>query len=724
MSIKFRVEIAYSVYKDIEIVGWAIGKRPNTELSFQFCEEDGTVVNYVLRRYHRGDVGELKTNSTEENHYGFKLRFPFEKKKKYILSITDGKSIVTKKIDSKYILAKRIFKNLIGDRSIFEILRKRMRTYQKITYMEWYKKTQATKKKLSLQREKKWASDAPKFSIIVPLFKTPDNFLKELVSSIQSQTYSNWELCFADGSPTDELKGLVEGFKDERICYHFIGENLGISGNTNKALEMATGDWIVLCDHDDLLVPNALYEFADRITKDPEIDSIYSDEDKIDETGKKLFEPHFKPDFNIDMLRSNNYICHLYGVRKELVDRVGKFNSQFDGAQDYDFILRMSENSRKVGHVSKILYHWRTHINSTAANPASKMYAFKAGAEAIKAHYARVLPNIKIKDVVNGESLGIYHTIFAFEEYPLISVIIPNKDHTEDLDKAIRSMMEKGTWPNLEFIVVENNSTEEKTWVYYEKIQKEYPQVKVVKYNGEFNYSKINNFGVQYATGGYYLFMNNDVELIEPDSLQELMGYAQREDVGAVGCRLLYEDDTIQHAGVIIGLEGIAGHAFVGQQSHGGTYFNRAMVTQDLSAVTAAVMLVRKEVYEKVAGFGEDFAVAFNDIDFCLKIRRAGYLVVYAAYGCFHHYESKSRGEDDTSAKMERFQSEIGLFIDKWESLLEQGDPYYNPNLSLQSALYSPRNIKYEKIGEPYFNREERERLKKHLSENDDIVKS
>ena len=722
MRMKYRFESIKFENNKIKINGFAVGSHPEDKLIYSYLVNQKPAEIECIQLV-RNDVSNKYFRKTYSNTYGFSASFQYYPNAKFIINAGNEKKSFT--INHAFITFVSLGILIWNSKQVI-YLKNFVRNLRnpKIAYSQWYKKAQATKKELSLQREKKWASDAPKFSIIVPLFKTPDNFLKELVSSIQTQTYSNWELCFADGSPTDELKGLVEGFKDERICYHFIGENLGISGNTNKALEMATGDWIVLCDHDDLLVPNALYEFADRITKDPEIDSIYSDEDKIDETGKKLFEPHFKPDFNIDMLRSNNYICHLYGVRKELVDRVGKFNSQFDGAQDYDFILRMSENSRKVGHVSKILYHWRTHINSTAANPESKMYAFKAGAEAIKAHYARVLPNIKIKDVVNGESLGIYHTIFAFEEYPLISVIIPNKDHTEDLDKAIRSMIEKGTWPNLEFIVVENNSTEEKTWVYYEKIQKEYPQVKVVKYNGEFNYSKINNFGVQYATGGYYLFMNNDVELIEPDSLRELMGYAQREDVGAVGCRLLYEDDTIQHAGVIIGLEGIAGHAFVGQQSHGGTYFNRAMVTQDLSAVTAAVMLVRKEVYEKVSGFGEDFAVAFNDIDFCLKIRRAGYLVVYAAYGCFHHYESKSRGEDDTSAKMERFQSEIGLFIEKWEGLLEQGDPYYNPNLSLQSALYSPRNIKYEKIGEPYFNREERERLKKHLSENDDIVKS
>ena len=691
MRMKYRFESIKFENNKIKINGFAVGSHPEDKLIYSYLVNQKPAELECIQLV-RNDVSNKYFRKTYSNTYGFSASFQYYPNAKFIINAGNEKKSFT--INHLFITFVSLG-ILIWNSKPVTFLKNFVRNLRnpKIAYSQWYKKAQATKKELSLQREKTWASDAPKFSIIVPLFKTPDNFLKELVSSIQTQTYSNWELCFADGSPTDELKEIVEGFKDDRICYHFIGENLGISGNTNKALEMATGDWIVLCDHDDLLVPNALYEFADRITKDPEIDSIYSDEDKIDETGKKLFEPHFKPDFNIDMLRSNNYICHLYGVRKELVDRVGKFNSQFDGAQDYDFILRMSENSRKVGHVAKILYHWRTHINSTAANPESKMYAFKAGAEAIKAHYARVLPNIKIKDVVNGESLGIYHTIFAFEEYPLISVIIPNKDHTEDLDKAIRSMIEKGTWPNLEFIVVENNSTEEKTWVYYEKIQKEYPQVKVVKYNGEFNYSKINNFGVQYATGGYYLFMNNDVELIEPDSLKELMGYAQREDVGAVGCRLLYEDDTIQHAGVIIGLEGIAGHAFVGQQSHGGTYFNRAMVTQDLSAVTAAVMLVRKEVYKKVSGFGEDFAVAFNDIDFCLKIRQAGYLVVYAAYGCFHHYESKSRGLDQTPEQRARYMDELSNFNKKWKQLFEDGDPYYNSNLTITNTNYDLKRL-------------------------------
>ena len=583
---------------------------------------------------------------------------------------------------------------------------------RKVTYKSWFKATKASKEELIKQKEYKWAEDAPSFSIVVPLYRTPNEYLKELIESIEAQTYTKWELCLADGSPDSKLEISVKSYQDERIKYRYIGENLGISGNTNKAVEMATGDFIVLCDHDDLITPDALFEFAKEIVADEEVDSIYSDEDKIDENSYDVFDPSFKPDFNIDMLRSQNYICHLYGVRRELIEKYGMFNSEYDGAQDYDFILRMSEHSRKIAHVAKILYHWRTHQGSTALNPESKMYAYDAGARAIRAHYARVLPEIQIERIENGYTLGMYHTVFKFDEYPLISVIIPNKDHTDDLDKAIRSMIEKGTWPNLEFIVVENNSTEEKTWEYYKKIEKEYSQVKVVYYDGIFNYAKINNFGVRHARGEYYLFMNNDVELIEPDSLKEMMGYGQRNDVGAVGCRLLYEDNTLQHAGVILGIGGIAGHAFIGLRSEGETYLNRAMLTQDMSAVTAAVMLVNKEVFEKVEGFDERFAVAFNDIDICMKIREGKKLIVYAPYACFHHYESKSRGAEDTPEKIERFNREIGLFNLKWEQNILNGDPYYNQNLSVKDGLFNIRNIENEKIGQPYYSLEMRNFLK------------
>ena len=676
---KYRFESIMKKNDSIKISGFIVGHQPTDVAIFKYFvgnREEHIEYTTVVRN----DVSNKYFQKTYKNSYGFSIILPLKKQAELQVSIGNEthifhinqiflgwESFIIKLRNSKFVVKlKEFIRNL----------------YQrKVTYKSWFKLTKASKEELIKQKEYKWAEEAPLFSIVVPLYRTPKGYLKELIESIEAQTYVKWELCLADGSPDNKLEMLVKSYQDERIKYRYIGENLGISGNTNKAVEMATGDFIVLCDHDDLITPDALFEFAKEIVADKEVDSIYSDEDKIDEKSYDVFDPSFKPDFNIDMLRSQNYICHLYGVRRELVEKYGMFNSEYDGAQDYDFILRMSEHSRKIAHVAKILYHWRTHQGSTALNPESKMYAYDAGARAIGAHYARVLPEIQIERIENGYTLGMYHTVFKFNEYPLISVIIPNKDHTDDLDKAIRSMIEKGTWPNLEFIVVENNSTEEKTWEYYKKIEKEYSQVKVVYYDGIFNYAKINNFGVRHARGEYYLFMNNDVELIEPDSLKEMMGYGQRNDVGAVGCRLLYEDNTLQHAGVIVGEIGVAEHIFK-KQIEGMTYHARAMLTQDMSAVTAAVMLVNKEVFEKVEGFDERFAVAFNDIDICMKIREGKKLIVYAPYACFHHYESKSRGAEDTPEKIERFINEVNLFNSKWRSFIENGDPYYNCNFS------------------------------------------
>ena len=676
---KYRFESIMKKNDSIKISGFIVGHQPTDVAIFKYFvgnREEHIEYTTVVRN----DVSNKYFQKTYKNSYGFSIILPLKKQAK--LQVTVGNETHTFHIDQIFLGWQSFIIKLRNSKFVAKLKEFIRNLYQrKVTYKSWFKLTKASKEELIKQKEYKWAEDAPLFSIVVPLYRTPKGYLKELIESIEAQTYVKWELCLADGSPDNKLEMLVKSYQDERIKYRYIGENLGISGNTNKAVEMATGDFIVLCDHDDLITPDALFEFAKEIVADKEVDSIYSDEDKIDEKSYDVFDPSFKPDFNIDMLRSQNYICHLYGVRRELVEKYGMFNSEYDGAQDYDFILRMSEHSRKIAHVAKILYHWRTHQGSTALNPESKMYAYDAGARAIGAHYARVLPEIQIERIENGYTLGMYHTVFKFNEYPLISVIIPNKDHTDDLDKAIRSMIEKGTWPNLEFIVVENNSTEEKTWEYYKKIEKEYSQVKVVYYDGIFNYAKINNFGVRHARGEYYLFMNNDVELIEPDSLKEMMGYGQRNDVGAVGCRLLYEDNTIQHAGVIVGDIGVAEHIFK-KQIEGMTYHARAMLTQDMSAVTAAVMLVKKEVFEKVEGFDERFAVAFNDIDICMKIREDKKLIVYAPYACFHHYESKSRGAEDTPEKIERFINEVNLFNSKWRSFIENGDPYYNCNFS------------------------------------------
>ena len=676
---KYRFESIMKKNDSIKISGFIVGHQPTDVAIFKYFvgnREEHIEYTTVVRN----DVSNKYFQKTYKNSYGFSIILPLKKQAKLQVSIGNETHIFH--INQIFLGWESFIIKLRNSKFVVKLKEFIRNMYQrKVTYKSWFKLTKASKEELIKQKEYKWAEDAPLFSIVVPLYRTPKGYLKELIESIGAQTYVKWELCLADGSPDNKLEMFVKSYQDERIKYRYIGENLGISGNTNKAVEMATGDFIVLCDHDDLITPDALFEFAKEIVADSEVDSIYSDEDKIDEKSYDVFDPSFKPDFNIDMLRSQNYICHLYGVRRELVEKYGMFNSEYDGAQDYDFILRMSEHSRKIAHVAKILYHWRTHQGSTALNPESKMYAYDAGARAIGAHYARVLPEIQIERIENGYTLGMYHTVFKFNEYPLISVIIPNKDHTDDLDKAIRSMIEKGTWPNLEFIVVENNSTEEKTWEYYKKIEKEYSQVKVVYYDGIFNYAKINNFGVRHARGEYYLFMNNDVELIEPDSLKEMMGYGQRNDVGAVGCRLLYEDNTLQHAGVIVGEIGVAEHIFK-KQIEGMTYHARAMLTQDMSAVTAAVMLVKKEVFEKVEGFDERFSVAFNDIDICMKIREDKKLIVYAPYACFHHYESKSRGAEDTPEKIERFINEVNLFNSKWRSFIENGDPYYNCNFS------------------------------------------
>ena len=686
---KYRIESLVIKNSDITIHGFIVGNDLEAKSVIHVLDYKKTYIPFTCDRFVRNDVSVKYFKKIHDNTYGFTLSFQYDKNKHYYLLI---------QIENKeyYILINRrsiaMYRALIKLRTsdlgqtIRSILKKQK---PKPSYDAWRKNHISDEAELSRQRTVSFGDNAPGFSIIIPLYETPERYLKELLESIQNQSYEKFEVCLADGSRRGkDVSAIVQEYryKDERFKYKRLAENKGIAGNTNEALSMAEGDFIVLCDHDDLLEKDALYWLAEAIQKEPECDCLYSDEDKIDENSERYFDPHFKPDYNIDLLCSVNYICHVFAVRKSLCDEYGGFRSEYDGAQDYDFILRMTEKARKTVHVPKVLYHWRTHMESTSANPESKMYAYEAGARAIREHYHRVWPEIRIDRIENGISLGIYHTYFETDENEMISVIIPNKDHTEDLDKAIRPMIEKGSWKNLEFIIVENNSTEAETFAYYEKIQKEYPQIRVVEYTGPFNYSRINNYGEKYANGKYLLLMNNDVELIEKDSLKEMVGYLQRDDVGAVGCRLLYEDDTIQHAGVVIGIGGVADHVFRGKQSENDTYFNRAMTAQDYSAVTAAVMMVKKKDYEELGGFDESFEVAFNDIDLCLRIREKGKLVVYNPYACFHHYESKSRGAEDTPEKMNRYLDERKKFIERWEQYYTNGDPYYNPNLTLKDG--------------------------------------
>jgi GT2 family glycosyltransferase len=568
------------------------------------------------------------------------------------------------------------------------VISKLQKTDRPVEYKEWVKHNFPGKEELEKQKQEKFEKE-PLISIVVPLYKTNTKFLNAIVDSVKSQTYSNWELCLSDGSGTpspiaDELKALEKN--DERIHIIPADKQRRIVLNTNVAIKEARGEYIAFADHDDILAPDALYEVVKAINEYNEPDMIYTDEDKVDETGKKYFEPSMKPDFNIDLLRTVNYICHLCVIRKDMLDKTGYLDDNFEGSQDYDIVLRVAEKTDKICHIPKVLYHWRRHAESTSINPESKKYAFDAGRRAVQAHYDRV--GIKA-EVIDGEWDGLYRTRYIRAYDPLVSIIIPNKDHTDDLDRCIKSICEHSTYENYEFVIVENNSEDQETFEYYKKLEAENPKARVVYYKDKFNYSKINNFGETQAKGEYLLLLNNDTSMINKDCIEELLGYCMRDDVGIVGARLYYEDDTIQHAGVVIGFGGIAGHCFVNQNRGVTGYCHRIICAQDYSAVTAACMMVDRKVYNEVGGFTEALAVAFNDVDFCLKVRKAGYLVVYNPYAELYHYESKSRGYEDTPEKVARFNQEINEIEKRWPDILEKGDPYYNRNLTLKSQDFS-----------------------------------
>lgn len=558
-------------------------------------------------------------------------------------------------------------------------------------YQMWIENNEPTKEEIEEQRNKKFKLN-PKISIIIPMYNTPLNFFKELVDSLIDQTYTNWELCLADGSPEKNQKLEKIYKKDERIKYKFIGENKGIAGNTNEALSLVTGDFVALLDHDDLLPIFSLYEIVKCINENPDVEFIYTDEDKFEKLGGKRYDPYFKSDFAPDTLRANNFICHFSVFKKELMDKLGGFRNEYDGAQDYDILLRMSEETNNIIHIPKILYHWRVHSLSTAkSGGTAKPYAYEAGIKAIQDHIDR----IGLKGTVeSGNTLGTYKVNYEIQGNPKVSIVIPNKDYIKTLKVCLNSIKKLTTYENYEIIIVENNSEEKETFEYYKKIDGK-DKIKVVYFpEKEFNYSKIINFGVENSTGEYIVQLNNDTELLTPNWLQEMLGFAQRDDVGAVGAELFYPDNTIQHAGIIIGIGGVAGHVFknLPKGIHG--YFSKDAMIQNLSAVTAACIMTPKSVYDEVGYMDEKFKVAFNDVDFCLKIRQTGKLIVYNPYVQFTHYESKSRGFEDTPEKKKRFQSEIDRFHDKWQSVLDKGDPYYNKNLRLDNDQCAIRTEK------------------------------
>ncbi len=863
-----KLDIALAREGRLNIQGWAFGRDPETPVSYEVTDGKGQPVEgTTVESVCRDSVGEAyfpdyekKVGHPLRRELGYDINVPYQfgiGEERILLIRVDGKcrrirfndrmleqfnSHAHKKREKLLALCTwetvEVGLEYLRENGLRALWKKAVHKIKGIEedydYNEWCRQTCTTQEELEKQRSTELPLQ-PKFSIVIPAYKTPEKFLRRMLQSIADQTYPHFEVNVADAT---EYEGLIWGpqdgkrpkevlaefaKKDSRFRYQLLAQNLGISDNTNAAIRMASedSDFIVLCDHDDELAEDALFECARAVNEQPEIQVLYTDEDKIDFESAYRFEPHFKTDYNPELLRSVNYICHLFVMRRSLLESIAERDEngnavyerkRYDGAQDYDLILRACEAAEKLDrlrqylnaaarqaqepdhkanvfgatagdapenaaaanplafavqkladpdfraslqisdrdyqlltegrftssticHIPKALYHWRSHQLSTAANPEAKLYAFEAGARAIHDHCQR--QGLPVEKVEKGITYGFYHvhynvlpeTTVAKDQTPLISVIIPNKDHTKDLDLAIRSFL-SGNDQNLEFIVVENNSDQPETWDYYEKIQKEFPaevlpaeptdgvsiadiampehsnqprpSVRVVHWKREFNYSAINNYGVQFAHGQYLLFLNNDIELLEKDTLKEMLSYVQRPEVGICGARLLYPDGVIQHAGVVMGFGGIAGAAFIGIGDKENTYMHRAKCVQDYSAVTAACLLTKRSVFEAVGGFEESLAVAFNDVDYCMKVRALGLQVVYNPYALCHHYESKSRGLEDTPEKVERFNGEIVKLAKRWHSILRHGDPFYNPALTLRKSNFVLRDLNQEQPGEPF----------------------
>ncbi len=568
----------------------------------------------------------------------------------------------------------------------------------------------------------------PMISILVPLYNTPEKFLRDMIESVLYQTYGNWQLCLADGSDEEhqpQIQQTVEELQKRqealgnKIIYHKLEKNTGISGNTNECLKLATGEYIGLLDHDDILHPEVLYYYVKAINEQ-NADYIYCDETtfKGDDINK-MITMHFKPDYAIDNLRANNYICHFSVFKKTLLDGDELFRPKFDGSQDHDMILRLTDRAEHIVHVPRLLYYWRSHAGSVASDISAKSYAIEAARGAVADHLRRHgYDHFRITSTRAFET--IFKIAYEVEGTPKISIVIPNCDHVEDLRRCLKSIYEKSTYDNYEIIIVENNSKTEEIRSYYKELQSG-PMAEIVKVldysewkrkevtgnavasgnvNGAvgedgagtgFNYSAVVNYGVANATGSYIVLLNNDTQVITVNWLEEMLMYAQRADVGAVGAKLYFPNRKIQHAGVVLGLGAhrTAGHSHYGQEGMNLGYMGRLCYAQDVSAVTGACLMVSKENWDAVGGFDESFAVSLNDVDFCLRLREKNLLNVFTPFAELYHYESASRGLDLQGANAARYDKESEHFRTKWKEVLEKGDPYYNPNFSLDRSDFS-----------------------------------
>lgn len=538
------------------------------------------------------------------------------------------------------------------------------------------------KRELKAQRAENL--QGPCISIVVPLYNTPARYFKQMTGSVRKQTYTNWQLVMMDASDAAHAevsaKAAALAQKDARFVYRKI-ENGGIAANTTKGFAVATGEYLTLLDHDDVIYPNALYDVV-RSIQSTGADFVYSDEIVLSDDFKQLGGYHFKPDFSPDYLRGVNYITHLAVFSRKLLNAAGAYEDpNFDGAQDHDLILRLTEKATKIHHIKKCLYVWRAAAGSTAQTMDAKPYAIAAGERAINAHLQRVgLPG-EARAIPGAP--GAFQLHYELTGHPQITVMIPNKDHTDDLDRCLTSLYKNAGYDNFEVLVIENNSTDPETERYYAQIPQKFANCRVVRYQGGFNFSAINNFGAQFANGEHLLLLNNDIEITSKDFLRELLSYSQRPDVGAVGAKLIYPDNEIQHAGVIMGINGSAGHSHKGHPADAVGDMYRLVTTQDFMAVTGACLMTKTALYREMGGLdAEKFAVAYNDVDYCLKLWKKGLLNVYTPLAQAIHYESRSRGLDTLSENAKRYEREKANFYEKYQPYIDNYDPYYNPHFT------------------------------------------
>lgn len=650
-------------------------KNPNAKLTLEISDLNGN----IFRKVQTGDVKDGGYTTFEflpvlevlnpKDHQPQRLRFK--------IYTNDADCGIAVKINSK----KRGFNISEGGR-----IGCRIYSRTDAHYVHWLKNNTPSQEELNAQREHKFDYN-PLFSIVVPLYNTPENLLKDMINSVVLQTYPNWEICLADGSSGEnarEIENIIKEYNNPKIKYKKLEKNGGISYNTNNAVEMSSGDYIGFLDHDDMLAPQALYKYAELLNADPAYEFIYSDEDKVTEDNSRRLDPFFKPDFSPDMLLSFNYITHFTVIKKSLLDEIGYLDEKYNGAQDYDLVLRATEKAKKIGHISDILYHWRLAQTSTAYNSDTKVYTIEAGKAAVKSALKRRGIGAEVQ---NGILPNYYNAIYSIPNHePLVSIIIANRNELPTLKKCLDSIKNKSTYKNYQIIIAENNSTDFALFNYYKKLEKD--GAKIAVYNKPFNYSALNNYAASFADGEYLLFLNNDISVITPDWIEQMLMHAQRPEIGAVGAKLLYPDNTVQHGGIVLGIGPVAGHSHKFNDDGDVGAFARMAIVHDVSAVTGACMMIKKSIFDEAGGFDDNLAVAYNDVDLCLKIRAAGYYNVFTPFAKLYHCESKTRGYEDTPEKKARHDKEAEYWNKKWKAAYPY-DPFYNRNLTTIFQDYS-----------------------------------